>query len=147
MYDLALISYVLALGHFLSEFALFRTAGVVGVASPFIVASCVSIPSLLLPVLSSLALRTTLMTVFEYERSNEFDLDDPACVFLPPFPLPSPTEPVSSVSQSTTSTSASKPSTFLFRSPRPPILLQVSSIATQLIVSFSRLLPAHFALD
>lgn len=39
MYDLALVSYVLALGHFFSEFTVYRTAGVVGVASPFIVAS------------------------------------------------------------------------------------------------------------
>ncbi|BGP17152.1 ergosterol biosynthesis protein [Rhodosporidiobolus nylandii] len=38
MYDLALASYVLALGHFASEFLVFRTAGLVGVASPFIVA-------------------------------------------------------------------------------------------------------------
>ncbi|GAA5996560.1 hypothetical protein JCM11641_002093, partial [Rhodosporidiobolus odoratus] len=39
MYDLALISYVLALGHFASEFLVFRTAGLVGVASPFVVAT------------------------------------------------------------------------------------------------------------
>ncbi|GAA6019807.1 hypothetical protein JCM10207_003703 [Rhodosporidiobolus poonsookiae] len=39
MYDLALVSYVLALGHFFSEFALFRTAGFQGALSPFIVAT------------------------------------------------------------------------------------------------------------
>ncbi|GAA6040640.1 hypothetical protein JCM8097_008082 [Rhodosporidiobolus ruineniae] len=39
MYDLALVSYVIALGHFASEFAVYRTAGVVGVLSPFIVAT------------------------------------------------------------------------------------------------------------
>ncbi|GAA5835134.1 hypothetical protein JCM11251_000171 [Rhodosporidiobolus azoricus] len=39
VYDLALISYILALGHFASEFLIFRSAGFVGVSSPFIVAT------------------------------------------------------------------------------------------------------------
>lgn len=40
MYDLAIISYVLALGHFVLEFVVFRTAGLgPGLISPFIVAS------------------------------------------------------------------------------------------------------------
>ena len=44
-YDLALISYVLALGHFASEFVVFRTAGIgPGLLSPLIVASA-SVPS------------------------------------------------------------------------------------------------------
>ncbi|GAA5872391.1 hypothetical protein JCM8547_000916 [Rhodosporidiobolus lusitaniae] len=39
VYDITLASYVLALGHFTSEFLLFGTAGLKGAASPFIVAT------------------------------------------------------------------------------------------------------------
>ncbi|GAA5904529.1 hypothetical protein JCM5296_005475 [Sporobolomyces johnsonii] len=39
MYDLALISYALAWLHFVSEAVIFRTAGLTGVISPFIVSS------------------------------------------------------------------------------------------------------------
>lgn len=38
MYDLAIVSYILALGHFASEAVVYGTAGLQGLAGPLIVA-------------------------------------------------------------------------------------------------------------
>ena len=43
MYDLAIVSYILALGHFASEATVYGTAGVQGLAGPLVVACELSV--------------------------------------------------------------------------------------------------------